>query len=81
MFLKITAEESPLPVLYIMHLLIKAAPASSTASLPDPAPGKVMVTVELLAAFSVTTMVPLERVDTDGELAFAGSGLRAGSLL
>ena len=47
----------------------------------DPALGKVSETVEVEDAFSVTTVIPLERVVTEAVPAVAVSGVVEGSLL
>jgi hypothetical protein len=49
-------------------------------SFADPAPGKVIDTVDVEAAFSVTIVNPFGRVDTEAELAFPGVGVPAGTL-
>ena len=71
MVLLIMMVDKPEPLLKAKHLLMRAAPCSLSISEPDPALGKVIVTVEVKAAFSVTTTSPLERVVTDAEDAFA----------
>jgi hypothetical protein len=76
----ITREDTPEALFHAMHLLSKAAPCSPMASLADPAPGNVRDTVDVEAAFSVTTVNPFGRVDTEAELAFAGVGNPAGTL-
>ena len=73
--------EIPDPDLKDKHLLIRAAPFSSMASLAEPALGYVMVTVEVEQAFSVTTISPFESVETEPEVALAGSGFKEGSLI
>jgi hypothetical protein len=61
-------------------LLARAAPCSATDSPEEPALGKVRVTVEVEEASSVTTVRPLGRVDTEGELALAAVGVDDGTL-
>lgn len=75
-----TREETSEPLFHAMHLLSKAAPCSPKVSLADPAPGKVKDTVDVEAAFSVTTVRPFGSVDTEALLAFAGVGVPAGTL-
>jgi hypothetical protein len=72
--------ERPEPLLKAKHLLIKAAPFSPNPSDPEPAFGKVIVTVEVEAASSVTTVNPLESLVTDADEAFAVSGVVLGRL-
>ena len=72
--------ERPDPLLKARHLLIKAAPCSPSSSDPEPAFGKVMVTVEVEAASSETTVKPLESLVTDADDAFAVSGVVLGRL-
>lgn len=72
--------ERPEPDLKARHLLARAAPCSATDSPEEPALGKVRVTVEVEEASSVTTVRPLGRVDTDGELALAAAGDDDGTL-
>ena len=72
--------ERPEPDLKARHLLARAAPCSATDSLEEPALGKVRVTVEVEEASSVTTVRPLGRVDTEGELALAAVGVDDGTL-
>ena len=80
-FLKMMAEDSPDPDLNDMYLLARAAPDSEMVSDDDPALGKVSETVEVEDAFSVTTVIPLERVVTEAVPAVAVSGVVEGSLL
>ena len=72
--------ERPEPDLKARHLLARAAPCSATDSLEEPALGKVRVTVEVEEASSVTTVRPLGRVDTEGELALVAVGVDDGTL-
>lgn len=65
MFLRMTAEDSPDPDLKDKNLLANAAPDSLAVSKDDPALGNVRVMVEVLDAFSETTVSPLERVVTE----------------
>lgn len=74
MFLKMTAEDSPDPDLKDKNLLTSAAPDSPAVSEDDPALGKVRVMVEVLDAFSETTVSPLESVVTDALLALDAEG-------
>lgn len=60
-----TAEDSPDPDLKDKNLLANAAPDSLAVSKDDPALGNVRVMVEVLDAFSETTVSPLESVVTE----------------
>lgn len=64
-------EDNPEPDLKLRHLLARAAPASSVASLFDPALGNVKEIVLVDAASSETTVSPLGSVVTDALLALA----------
>lgn len=68
------------PDLKFKHLLIRAPPCSPSASLADPALGKVKLTVEVEEEPSDTIVTPLERVVTEAAVAVADSGLRVGRL-
>jgi hypothetical protein len=80
MDLLIMIVDRPEPLLKAKHLLIKAAPCSPICSDPEPALGKVMVTVEVEAASSVTTTNPFFRVVTKLEEAVAVPGVVLGRL-
>lgn len=77
---KSTRDDTSEPDLNAMHLLSNAAPCSPTVSLADPAPGKVSDTVDVEAAFSVTTVSPFGSAVTEAVLAFVGVGVPAGTL-
>ena len=72
--------ERPDPLLNAKHLLAKAAPCSPNCSDPEPAFGKVMVTVEVEQASSETTVKPLESLVTEEVEAFAVCGVVLGRL-